>query len=197
MGCCNARETGNLEMEELFADDLRKRNVDDDSTKNTNKNFNLGDISNYEKNISETHTHITERIMKESQPSQTHQKHEIAKPIIDIKTPKAVINNETPSEANKNKDFLSMNEDLKKKKEQLLKKLQDDKLANRYEEVNFPSIKDRISRVQDHFLGQSMRNIAYQTDKSEAEEIMDQVLKSKPVVQKKSKSKPKLAEFKE
>lgn len=107
----------------------------------------------------------------------------------------------------KNPNFLDQNVDLKKKKELLESKLKEQKMKKRYEEVLFPSIKDRIKHTESHFSGiNSKTNInndtsknfssvvskekQYNTYKSEAEEIGDKILNEKPVVVKKKKSKP-------
>lgn len=94
--------------------------------------------------------------------------------------------------------FFNNNIDLKKKKELLEKKLNDQKLQKRYEEIPFPNISNRVKQLDEHFRGKPATEDKYNTNKSnksEAEEIGDRILAEKPVFKKKMKSKP--AEFQE
>lgn len=118
-------------------------------------------------------------------------------------------------EPKENEKYLDKQIDLKKKKELLESKLKEQKIKQRYEEVEFPSIKNRIKQVDLHFLVNNSKpqlnnnnnesfekqsnNVEnkepqYQTAKSgksvksvksEAEEIGDKIISDKPVLNKK------------
>jgi hypothetical protein len=100
------------------------------------------------------------------------------------------------SKNNEKDNILSNNAELKRKKEILEKKLNDQKLQKRYDEIPFPNISNRVKQLDVHFKGKpAVSDSKYNTNKSEAEEVGDRIIAEKPVFKKKMKSKP--AEFQE